>query len=279
MNLKKTVAIALAVLSTFAFFGCGNDSGKQGVSIPSQRASINQKNIDEATVKSLMKKMESPNLADKIEACPVEKLPGYAMYKTSLGDSRAETQDKIFGRTYKFNEISVSEIKQEGDFALVRLSYTTAENKMHTITVPFARIDGKWGIDFLDCKSVKPLEVAGYDSSLLEAAANLGYTHDNEIIIVFDVRSKTGTKYFVLPVVTLITDQGEFPLRNTSIQSTNLLDAFYVTSVKVTRLNLPFKDALGTPKALRFAGFNETDSRGIPINGDVMQVMTFKLSE
>lgn len=282
MNLKNTIVMGAATMALFVSFGCGGN-GNPNASSPAQIVNVQQKkNIDEAIIKSLIKKLESSDIADKKEACPMEKLPGYAMLKTPLMDIQEKSRVAFFNHTVKSSNLSVSEIKQEEDFASARISFTTADNKLNTEILQFTRIDGKWCIDALRLKSVKHLKVSG-DDAQLEAAANLGYTYENEPIIVLDVRSKTTAVYqaggWSVPSYILITEQGEFPLQNTAQVSMNPEWVYRITSAQTSRFTLPFKGATGTPKALRITGFNELNSEGFAVGHDKNQVVTFTLSE
>ncbi len=282
MKCTKTIAIALAVAATFVPFDC-ESSEKQGDSVlPTSIGEQQAEPLDEATVKNLMKKMESSNIAKKKEACPWEKLPGYAMYKTPLLDRQTEEQNKCFNRTQKFNQLSVSEIKQTGNIASARISYTTTKNTLMTDLMHYVRINGKWCLDPIGVKTVKSLKISGYDDALLEVEGNLCYTYANEPFIALDVRSKTTTSYSIgwahPASFTLITDAGEFPPQDAGIFSVPTGSAA-VTSAKPKRLLLPFKGATGEPQALRIVGFNELSIKGLPLDHDSAQVMTFTLNE
>ncbi len=281
MNLKKTIAIGLAATALFASFGCGND-GTQGGAGSSANVAIQQsKDLDEATIKNLLNKMESSNMKDKQEVCPLEKLPGYGLYKTPLFDVQPKLQNEYYNRTFKFSNVSVTDIKKDGDFASARLSYTTAENKPNTEILHFARLGGKWCVEPIGLKIVKPLKVA-VDDERLEAAANLGYTYENVPVIVLDVRSKTSTRYktgWVNPATfILLTDVGEFPTQNIG-DFIAPMRPFDVLSAGPTRFFLPFKGASGKPQAVRVIGFNELSDRGLPLDMNGSQVVTFTFSE
>lgn len=281
MKLKKTIAIGFAATALFASFGCGG-GGKQGGSSPAASAVTQQsKDLDEATIKNLLKKLESSNIQDKQEVCPLEKLPGYALYKTPLNDVQSKLQNEYYNRSLKFSNLSVADIKKDGDFASARLSYTTAENKLNTEILHFARIDGKWCVEPTGFKAVKSLKVAA-DDERIEAAANLGYTYENVPVIVLDVRSKTATRYkasWANPATfLLITDAGEFPTQNVG-NFVAPMHSIAVSSAEPTRFCLPFKGASGKPQALRVIGFNELSDRGLPLDMNGSQVVTFTFSE
>ncbi len=281
MNLKKTIIIGLAVMAVFSSFGCG-DSGKQGSSSSSASVSTQQKKpLDEATIKALLKKMESSNIAEKKEACPVEKMAGYRLLKTPLMEPGVKIQD-YYNQTFTFSNLSISEIKQDDDFASARLSYTTNDKKSYNGVYHFVRMNGKWCVDLTDIKIAKPLNISGYDTSQLDVATNIGYTYENDIIIAFAVRSKTTTNYTLgqwsQPSYVLITDKGEFPAQNTEGIS-GPTGFFQITSAQPISLYIPFKAATGKPKALRIIGFNEMDSQGFPVGNNTAQVVTFTLSE
>lgn len=276
MNLKNTIAIGLSVAALFASFGCGG--GKQNSTSSSASVSTQQKKpLDEATIKGLSKKMESSKIEDRKEAFPIEKLPHYSWLNTSL-----KKPDFDLNQPVKFDNLSISAFNQEGDFASARVSYTSTDNKQQSETWHFRRFNGKWCVDG-GIKTTKSLQVSGFDSSQLEVAANLGYTYQNEPVLLFDARSKTKTNYELgtwnQPSYILITDKGEFPLQNTTEFSTNPSAVYTVTSAQPSRFILPFKGATGTPKALRITGFNELDGRGVPANYNSEQVATFTFSE
>ncbi len=276
MNFKKNIAIALAVMALFASFGCGND-GKHGGGGTSVGVSKQQnKPLDEATIKELSKKLTSPNMEDKKAACPIEKLPMNTFLKTSLRDETKYIQSG------KLEILSVSNIKETGDFATANVSYIGLDNKQYNEKWYCRRIEGKWVSD-IGIKTAKSLKVSGYDEAALDVAANIGYTYDNEPILAFDVRSKTTTVYqlggWSHPSYVLVTDQGEFPLHNTEVISVPAAGIFRITSAQPFRFYLPFKGATGTPKALRITGFNELDEQGFAVGQDSNQVMTFTLSE
>ena len=277
MNLKKSIAIALAATALFVSFGCGND-GKQSGGNPSASVSTQQtKPLDEATIKEIRQKMTSSNIEDKKAVCPIEKLPLHIFLKTSLRD---EAQFNM-NQSAKFENPSISNIKEEGDFATANVSYTGVDNKQFNEKWYFKRIDGKWVFN-LGIKTAKSLKVSGYDEAALEAAANIGYGYDNEPNLALDVRSKTTTVYqlggWSHPTYILITDQGEFPVQNTDLFSAPA-GVFRITSAQPFRFYLPFKGATGTPKAIRIVGFNELNSEGFAIGNDKNQVVTFTLSE
>ena len=277
MNLKKSIAIALTAVALFASFGCGG-GGKQGASSTSAGVSTQQnKPLDEATIKELGKKMVSPNIEDKKAACPIEKLPLHTFLKTSLRDEATFNMSQSF----KFENPSVSNIKETGDFATANVSFTGVDNKQFNVKWHFRKIDGRWVYD-LGIKTAKSLKVSGYDEAALEAAANIGYDYNNEPNLVLDVRSKTTTVYqlggWSHPSFVLVTDQGEFPMQNTEMYSASA-GVFRITSAQPFRFILPFKGATGTPKALRITGFNELDGRGFAVGHDSSQVVTFTFSE
>ncbi len=282
MNLKETVAIAFAVTAAFASFGCGG-SGKPSTSSQTQSVSTQpKKNIDETEIKNIMRKLESTDIAERKEACALEKLPGYSLHKTPLLDNQSAVQDAYFNRTLKFGNLTVSDLKQEGNIASARLSFTAADNKQYTMVEHFIRIDTKWVFDAMDCKASKALQVTPEDASHLEAAANIGYTYKDELFLVFDVRSKTATNYrigWAQPATfLLITDAGEFLAQN--IEGLTVpTERILVSSSGPIRFILPFKGATGKPKSLRITGFNELTREGGPLNNDVAQVVTFTLSE
>lgn len=279
MKLKKSFAIGFVAAALFASFGCG-DSGKQGASGTSTSiVSQPNKPLDEATIKEIGKKLVSPSMEDKKAACPIEKLPLYTFLKTSLRDEAKFNMNQ----SAKFENPSVSNIKEEGDFATANVSFTGMDNKQFNEKWHLRRIDGKWVYDGgIGIKTAKTLKVSGYDEAALEAAANIGYDYNNEPNLVLDVRSKTTTVYqlggWSRPSYVLVTDQGEFPLQNTELYSASE-GIFRITSAQPFRLYLPFKGATGKPKALRITGFNELDGRGFAIGHDSNQVMTFTLSE
>lgn len=277
MNLKKEIIIALAATALFASFGCGG-GGKQSASGTSAGVSTQQKKpLDEATIKEIGQKMTSPNIEDKKAVCPIEKLPLHIFLKTSLRDEATFNMSQSF----KFENPSVSNIKETGDFATANVSYTGVDNKQFNEKWYFKRIDGKWVYN-LGIKTAKSLKVSGYDEAALEAAANIGYGYDNEPNLALDVRSKTTTVYqlggWSHPAYILITDQGEFPVQNTDLFSAPT-GVFRITSAQPFRLYLPFRGATGTPKALRITGFNELDGRGFAVGHDSSQVVTFTFSE
>lgn len=281
MNLKKSIAVGFAVTALFASFGCGGGGGTEGRTGSPQAASTQQKKpLDEATIKSLAKKMESSNIAERKEAILPENLPAYTFIKTPLKDESAV----FFNQIAKFENLSVSNIQQEGDIASAKVSYIGADKKQHSEEWYFRRLEGKWYGDFNGgIQSAKHLQVSGIDGAALEAAANIGYTYENEPILALDVRSKTAAVYQLgrwgHPSYILITDKGEFPLQNTARLSVNPSFACRITSAQPFRFYLPFKGATGTPKALRIVGFNELDSRGLPLNHAHDDTVTFTLSE
>lgn len=278
MNFKKIIAIVLTATAVFASFGCGG--GKQNSSGESAGISTQQKKtLDEAAIKTILKKMESSNIADKKEICPFEKLPGYSFDTTPLRDSRITLDANL-----KFDNLVISNIKQDGDFASVKLSYLGADKQQHHQKLwYFRRLEGKWVYDCFGIKSSKSLKVSGYDESKLEAAANIGYTFDNELVIVLDVRSKTTASFevggFGRTSYSLITDKGEYPVQNTEWYSLDSSSHGTVTSAKPLRIYIPFKGAVGAPKALRITSFNEIGSNSLPVGYDVNQVVTFTFSE
>lgn len=278
MNLKKSIAIALVATALFASFGCGND-GKQSGGGPSASVSTQQnKPLDEATVKELGKKMASPNMEDKKVAVPFEKLPAYTFLKTPLSDEPTFN----FNPAGKFENPSISNIKQEGNFATANVSYIGVDNKPFNEKWHLRRIDGKWVYDPAGIKTAKSLKVSGFDEAVLEAAVNIGYDYSNEPNLAIDVRSKTTTVYqlggWSHPSYVLVTDQGEFPTQNTENYSAPS-GVFQITSAQPFRFYLAFKGATGTPKALRITGFNELDEQGFAVGHDSSQVVTFTFSE
>lgn len=181
-----------------------------------------------------------------------------------------------------YPRIQVSNLQQEGDFASAKVSYTGIDNQRHNEVWCFRRLDGKWCGDALGLKSAKPLKVSDYDGASMEVAANIGYTYKNDIIIAFDVRSKTTTNYTLgqwgQPSYVLVTDKGEFPAQN--LEGMSAPSGFFqITSAQPLRLYIPFKSATGKPKALRITGFNEIDNQGFPVGNDMAQIVTFSLSE
>ncbi len=277
MNLKKAIAVTLTVAAVFTSFGCGG--GKQSSSGASAGISAQQKKtLDEAAIKTILKKMESSNIADKKEICPFEKLPGYSFEKTLLHDSPI-----TFHANVKVDNLVISNIKQDGDLASAKISYLGADKQQYEGPMYFRRLDGKWVVDCYGIKSSKSLKVFGYDESKLEAAANIGYTFENEPVIVLDVRSKTAAIFQVgkysRASYYLITDKGEYPVQNTEVYSLDLTGYWTVTSEKPSRLYIPFKGAVGAPKALRITSFNEMGSDSFPVGDDLNQVVTFTFSE
>ena len=281
MNLKKSIAIALTATALFASFGCG-DTGKQSVSNPAQSVTTQQnKPLDEATIKEIIKKLESSNIEERKALFWFDKLPADTFLKTPLKDGNTVFD---LSQPLKHENLTVSNIKQEGDFAVVKASYIGADNQRHSEENCFRRFDGKWYIDLpVGIKSANHLRVSGYDEAALEAAANIGYTYEDEPIIVLDVRSKTTAVYQVggwsQPSFVLITDKGEFPLQNTARCIMNLMEVGWINSAQPFRFMLPFKGAVGKPKAVRIIGFNELDNQNLPVDRDMKQVVTFTLSE
>lgn len=281
MNLKKSIAIALAATALFASIGCG-DSGKQNASNPAQNiTSQPNKPLDEATIKEIVKKFESSNSEERKALAWFGKFPAEAFLKTSLKDGNT-TFD--FSQPLKYDNLTVSNIKQEGDFAVVKCSYIGVDKQHHSEENCFRRFDGKWYIDLnVGIKSANHLRVSGYDEAALEAAANIGYTYEDEPIIVLDVRSKTTAVYQVggwsQPSYVLVTEKGEFPLQNTARCIVNPMAVGRINSAQPFRFYLPFKGATGTPKAIRIVGFNELNSEGFAVGHDKNQVVTFTLSE
>ena len=280
MNLKKSIAIGLAATALFASFGCG-DSGKQSGSGSPPSASMQQnKPLDEATIKALAKKLESPNMAEKKEAFPLEELPTHILIKTSLTDENSN----VFSQPIKIDNLSLSDIKQNGEYASVQASFKDAANQQHNDLWIFRRLNGEWKFDPFGIKTAKPLKVSGYDGVRFETAANIGYTYENDPVLIFDIRAKTSTVYqlggWSQPSYVMVTDKGEFPPQNaTTFLAPAANMVAQITSAQPFRLYLPFKGATGTPKALRITGFNELDSRGFAVDHDKNQVVTFTLSE
>lgn len=279
MNLKKTIAIGLSVAALFASFGCGG-GGKQGSSSSSASVSTQQKKpLDEATIKNLTKKLTSSNMEEKKSVWP-NNLPGNSFLKTTLRDNNSAVFD--YNTPLKIDNLSISEIKQDGDFASTRVTYIGMDNRKINELWCFRRLDGKWKFDTMGIKTTKALQVSGYDETRLEVASNIGYTYDNSPVLVLDVRSKTATNYDLggwnQPSYVLITDKGEFPTQNAGVFSISSGE-FPITSAQSIRLYLPFKGATGTPKALRITGFNELDGLGFPVNRNLEQVVTFTFSE
>ena len=277
MNLKKSIAIALTVTAVFASFGCG-DSGKQsGSSSSASVSTLQKKPLDEATIKNLGKKMASAKMEDRQEACPLDKLPLYAWLTTPL-----KKPDIDLNQPPKCDNLSISNLQQEGDFASARVSYTGIDNKQINETWYFRRLNGKWCVDG-SIKTAKSLKVSGFDPNQFEAAANLGFTHQNEPVLLLDIRSKTSTNYqaggWSQPSYVLVTDKGEFLLQNTTDFAIDPRTICLVTSAQPFRFILPFKGATGTPKALRITGFNELDSQRFAVGHDTDQVITFTLSD
>lgn len=278
MNLKKSIIIALAVTAAFSSFGCGS-SGKQGGSGSSANVSTQQaKPIDEATIKKLAKQMTSPKIEDRKDAFPIENHPAAAILKTPLKDDSNSFMNFI-SQPLKIDNLSVSDIKQSGEYASARASFTGDNNQQFNEFWIFRKLNGKWVFDAFGIKTSKPLNVSGYDGAQLEAAANIGYTYKNEPVIVFDVRSKNATNYLALSQSVLVTDSGEFPLQNTETYNADPSVFWEITSAQPFRFILPFKGATGKPKAIRFLSFNELDSLGLPINPMTNDEMTFTLSE
>lgn len=278
MNPKKFIAISLAVMAAVFSFGCGNN-GNQGGSNPSAGVSAQQeKPLDEETVKSIFKTMSGSNLAQKKAVCPIEKLPIYSWFRTPLKDESSTRID--LSKFPLVKNLVILDIKQDGNFATAKTSWEDADGRQHNDCLDyFIRVDGKWCYNIWGFKSSHPLNVDGYDTARLEVGANIGYNYENDPMIIFDVRSKTETRYYLIrPNFVLVTDQGEFPMQNTSQISVPSGD-FMVTSAEAIRFGIPFKGAVGAPKALRITGFNETNSQGFPLNHDIAQVMTFTLSE
>ena len=158
-------------------------------------------------------------------------------------------------------------------------SFTGDNNQQINALWTFKKLNGKWVFYMSEIKTSKPLKISGYDGAQLEAAANIGYTYNNEPVIVFDVRSKNNTNYLALSQSVLVTDTGEFPIQNTEACSTDSTVFWEITSAQPFRFVLPFKGATGKPKAIRFLSFNELDSLGLPINPMTNDEMTFTLSE
>lgn len=281
MNFQKSIAISFAVTALFVSFGCGGGGNQSGSGSSTSISAQQKKNIDEATIKSILKKTESANIADKKAVCPVEKQPGFAILKTPLIDVQAEWQNAFFNQVFHGDNLSVSEIKQDGELASARVSYVTLEKKPRTEVLYFMRMNGKWYLDPLGFKIVKSLKVAVSDERL-EAAANLGYTYENQPVIFFDVRSKTATSYKIgwagPAEFILITDAGEFSTQNIGVYTVPIRPV-KVSSAEAIRVVLPFNGAMGKPQAIRVIGFNELNNGGTPAGFDERQVVTFTLSE
>ena len=282
MKFTKQLAVALAVAAAVFPLNCESSGKQEGFVLTANFDAQQGEPLNEETVKSLMKRMESSNIAAKQAACPWEQLPGHAMYKTSLLDKQTAAQNKCFNRMQKFDQLSVSEIQQTGDYASARLSYMTEKKKLVTELMHYVRINGEWRLDPIGVKTVKPLKVTGYDGALLEVAGNLCYTYENEPFIVLDMRSKTTTSYSLgwanAASFTLVTNAGEFPPQDTELFAAPTNSA-KVTSAKPSRLLIPFKGAAGEPQALCIVGFCELSDRGLPTDRDSAQVMTLTFSE
>jgi len=274
MDFKKAMLLSLFIISSLSSFGCGGGDSA-GVSIKQEQE------IDEAVIRRLAHQMESSNIEERKEACLLEKLPGFAIYKTPLFDEQPSFQDDFFSQPLSFNNLSITNIRRDGDSASAAFSYQTEQDEQITETYRFVRIDGRWSLDPLVISSSKPLKAVGEDDRL-EAAANLGFTHKDEPVIVLDVRSRTSTRYMVgwtePASFTLITEDGEFPVQNADFFYAPG-DSFAVSSAGPTRFTLPFRDATGAPRAIRVVGFNELNAQGLPLGADQAQVMTFTLSE
>lgn len=278
MNLKKSIAIGFAAMALFVSFGCGS-SGKQGGSgSPANVSTQQEKPIDEATIKKLAKQMTSPKIEDRKDAFPIENHPAAAILKTPLKDDSNSFMNFI-SQPLKIDNLSVSDIKQSGEYASARASFTGDNNQQINALWTFRKLNGKWVFYMSEIKTSKPLKISGYDGAQLEAAANIGYTYNNEPVIVFDVRSKDTINYLALSQSVLVTDSGEFPIQNTATCSTDPTVLWEITSAQPFRFILPFKGATGKPKAIRFLSFNELDSLGLPINPMTNDEMTFTLSE
>ena len=221
--------------------------------------------------------MESSKIEERKDACPIEKLPIYAFLKTPIKDD--SNTFFSFNQLGKIGNLSVLNIKQADEFATAQVSYTGANNQQFNVIWIFRRLNGKWKLDPMGLKTVKPLKAATSDETQLEVAANIGYTYKNDIILAFDVRSKTAANYLARYQSVLITDSGEFPLHNTETYGVDPNVFWEITSAQPVRFIIPFKGATGKPKAIRFLSFNELGSNRLPLNPAVNDEITFSLSE
>ncbi len=281
MNLKKSIVIAFAAMAVASPLAIGSAAAPanpidEAVSTPQEAP------LTEAEIQRLFKLMTSKEIEARLEAAPIDKLPGYAIMRTPLWDTRDMCMDQYLNRRKPSRGLIISDLKPEGNWGTARVSYIDTDNKRYSQLLFFRRLEGKWVVDPSSIKTTREMKISGFDAAKLEVAANLGYTYKNEPVLVIDMRSITATRFSAGWVsragFVLVTDEGEFP-----IQNTDYLDGprgpIFISSDRPSRFCLPFKGATGTPRALRITGFNELDNIGLPARGGRDQEVTFTLSE
>ena len=280
MRIKKLGIIVLVVAVSFSMTGCSSSEQEDSpkVQVSSSQVVKNEK-LDEANIRKLCEAMSPEGDMDtRRRAYPVKNLPGGALLTTALYDGAAEFQNNV-DRGIKAENIKISNIQQDGNHATADISYTVNGQQVNEHTY-FLKINGEWHFDLDDVKAAYRTKISGYDGAMVKMEANLGYTYNNDPIVVLDMQSKASKNYmagWVEPMkVMLVTDKGEFPVKNTA-KCYATTSPVKVTSVQPTRVFLPFAGASGTPKALRVIGFNELNNRGLPLNGDNAQTITLNI--
>ncbi|MCR5177185.1 MAG: hypothetical protein K6C05_10125 [Anaerovibrio sp.] len=268
MILKKAIACFVMGILAFAVLGCGdmsqNDINKQ------------PKAINEEIIKNIIGIWGGNDIEAKREICRIDRVPTGILVKTRLID--ATDIEGYLRQKHQLQDISVSQIRQDGDYAMAHISYTDGSAVINE-NLGFCYIDGQWCMGLNEIKSAANLDISCSDSNI-DVAANIGYSFDNNPVIILDLRSKTGQRYaagWVEPVTAiLVTDKGEFPARNFGI-FISPERVIMISSQEAVRLTLPFKDAIGTPREIRLIGFNGLDSRGLPVSFD-NEAVIFHLS-
>lgn len=285
MKIRKVILALSLVMLAVLFGGCG-DSKQNTTTKPESAMQKNsdvskqkEGDLDEKIVKKLISIWGSKDIAKRQSICPVSKLPVAKLLTTRLINGEKLIERNI-QEPFEYKDIKVSNVRQNGNFGTAHVSFVDGTLHMSEES-GFIKIDGKWYMNLSTITSVSKMNLSGYDKRMLDIDANIGYGFDKEYLIVMDVRAKTDKLYsagWVEPITAvLITDKGEYPLQNFG----NFFapdSPLKISSKEPVRIALPFKGATGTPKALRLKGFNELDSRGLPANGDVAQVMNVSLN-
>lgn len=277
MKIKKILAAVFITGALAASLGCGG-GGKPTESNSSVAVTQKQEDI-EGIFRKIYKKATSSKNEERLEVYS-KNSAGFLFLKTALRDETQNTLNFCRNRDVKQAEnIKISNVNRKGNYVAADVDYTMGGEAIHERDV-IENVNGKWVVAYNQIVKNTPLAVACDDAGALEAAANLGETFDGDFVLLMDVRSKNMTTYsfgWVEPAkYVLVTDQGEFFAQ--SIPSVlDVPNGHWKIGTDPFRLTVPFKNAKGTPQALRVIGFNELNSRGLPANNNTAQEMTFWL--
>ena len=217
--------------------------------------------LNEAGIREIATKWESTGEKERKDLCQLEKLPYYNMLKTPFKDEREATAKRLLQTEIHVANLKISNIKQDDEFASAQVSYSGTNNKPINERWHFRKIGGKWTFDPFGIKKAYSVQISGYDASQFELAANIGYTYDNDPVLILDLRSKS-TAAFSLgwvnnPAFILITDEGNYPTKINDRGS-------HKFDFDPIRLQLKFHDVRGTIEKLRITDIRPLNENGLP---------------